>query len=127
MTDITLIICGLAIVLIGLIGFVVFRYIRPFIQTKIPADQWNTIVSLAQAFVSFAEETIHGEHGLGKIRFDKVFDMLQEVCNEYNFKFDETALKSAIQLAWVKVIGQSDKEKSKEEISTEDYKPEISE
>ena len=126
MTDITLIICGIAIILVGLIGFVIFRYIKPFIQTKIPADQWNTIVSLAEAFVSFAEKTISGEHGLGGLRFEKVFDMLQEFCNEYNFKFNENVLKSAIQLAWANVIGQSDKKKE-EEISVIEYKSEISE
>lgn len=127
MTDITLIICGLAIVLIGLIGFVVFRYIRPFIQTKIPADQWNTIISWAKSLVSLAEKTIYGEHGLGGLRFSKVFEQLQELCNKYNFKFDEEILKSAIQYAWVTVIGQSDKEKNKKETIIKNYKPEISE
>ena len=125
MTDITLIICGLALVLIGLIAFVIFRYIRPFINAKIPANQWNTIVDWAKGLVSLAEKNIHGEHGLGNIRFEKVLGQLQELCNKYGYKFDEDMLKSAIQYAWTVLIGKSDKKK--EEIAIQDYKPEISE
>ena len=125
MTDITLIICGLTIVLIGLIGFVVFRYIRPWIMTKINADQWNTIISWAKTLVSLAEKTIRGEHGLGDMRFSRVLNQLQDLCNKYNFKFNEEMLKSAVQYAWQMVIGMSDKDK--EEIAIQDYKPEISE
>ena len=125
MTDITLIICGLVLVLIGLIAFVIFRYIRPFINAKIPANQWNTIVDWAKGLVSLAEKTIYGEHGLGNIRFEKVLGQLQELCNKYGYKFDEDMLKSAIQYAWTVLIGKSDKKK--EEINIENYKPEISE
>ena len=125
MTDITLIICGLALVLIGLIAFVIFRYIRPFINAKIPANQWNTIVDWAKGLVSLAENNIHGEHGLVNIRFEKVLGQLQELCNKYGYKFDEDMLKSAIQYAWTVLIGKSDKKK--EEINIQDYKPEISE
>lgn len=125
MTDITMIICGLVLVLIGLITFVIFRYIRPFINAKIPANQWNTIVDWAKGLVSLAEKTIYGEHGLGNIRFEKVLGQLQELCNKYGYKFDEDMLKSAIQYAWTVLIGESDKKK--EEINIEDCKPEISE
>lgn len=125
MTDITMIICGLVLVLIGLIAFVIFRYIRPFINAKIPANQWNTIVDWAKGLVSLAEKTIYGEHGLGNIRFEKVLRQLQELCNKYGYKFDEDMLKSAIQYAWTVLIGESDKKK--EEINIEDCKPEISE
>ena len=123
MTDITIIICGLALVLIGLIAFVIFRYIRPFINAKIPVNQWNIIVDWAKGLVSLAEKNIHGEHGLGNIRFEKVLEQLQEICNKYGYTFDETMLKSAVQLAWQTVIGKSDSEKS----DIEEYKPEISE
>ena len=125
MTDITIIICGLALVLIGLIAFVIFKYIRPFINAKIPANQWNTIVDWAKGLVSLAEKNIYGEHGLGKIRFEKVLGQLQELCNKYGYKFDENMLKSAIQYAWTVLIGESDKKK--EVINVEDCKPEISE
>ena len=108
MTDITLIMCGLLFVLIGLIAFVIFRYIRPFINAKIPANQWNIIVDWAKGLVSLAEKTIYGEHGLGNIRFEKVLEQLQELCNKYGYSFDETMLKSAVQLAWQTVIGKSD-------------------
>ena len=123
MTDITLIICGLVLVLIGLIAFVIFRYIRPFINAKIPANQWNTIVDWAKGLVSLAEKTIYGQSGLGGIRFEKVLEQLQELCNKHGYTFDETMLKSAVQLAWQTVIGKSDSEKS----DIEEYKPEISE
>ena len=123
MTDITLIMCGLLFVLIGLIAFVIFRYIRPFINAKIPENQWNTIVYWAKGLVSLAEKTIYGEHGLGNIRFEKVLEQLQELCNKHGYTFDETMLKSAVQLAWQTVIGKSDSEKS----DIEEYKPEISE
>lgn len=125
MTDITIIICGLALVLIGLIAFVIFRYIRPFINAKIPANQWNIIVDWAKGLVSLAEKNIYGEHGLGNIRFEKVLGQLQELCNKYGYKFDENMLKSAIQYAWTVLIGESDKKK--EVINVEDCKPEISE
>ena len=108
MTDTTLIMCGLLFVLIGLIAFVIFRYIRPFINAKIPENQWNTIVYWAKGLVSLAEKNIHGEHGLGGIRYDKVFEQLQELCNKHGYSFDETMLKSAVQLAWQTVIGKSD-------------------
>ena len=120
MTDITIIICGLALVLIGLIAFVIFRYIRPFINAKIPANQWNTIVDWAKGLVSLAEKNIHGEHGLGGIRYDKVFEQLQELCNKHGYSFDETMLKSAVQLAWQTVIGKSDS-------GDDSFKPEGSE
>ena len=122
MTDITIIICGLALVLIGLIAFVIFRYIRPFINAKIPANQWNTILDWAKGLVSLAEKTIYGQSGLGGIRFEKVLEQLQELCNKYGYSFDETMLKSAVQLAWQTVIGKSDSD-SGEDI----FKPEISE
>ena len=122
MTDITLIMCGLLFVLIGLIAFVIFRYIRPFINAKIPANQWNIIVDWAKGLVSLAEKTIYGEHGLGNIRFEKVLEQLQELCNKHGYTFDETMLKSAVQLAWQTVIGKSDSD-SGEDI----FKPEISE
>ena len=122
MTDITIIICGLALVLIGLIAFVIFKYIRPFINAKIPANQWNTIVYWAKGLVSLAEKTIYGQSGLGDIRFEKVLEQLQELCNKYGYSFDKTMLKSAVQLAWQTVIGKSDSD-SGEDI----FKPEISE
>ena len=122
MTDITIIMCGLILVLIGLIAFVIFRYIRPFINAKIPANQWNIIVYWAKGLVSLAEKTIYGEHGLGGIRYDKVLEQLQELCNKYGYSFDKTMLKSAVQLAWQTVIGKSDSD-SGEDI----FKPEISE
>lgn len=123
MTDITLIMCGLLFVLIGLIAFVIFRYIRPFINAKIPENQWNTIVYWAKGLVSLAEKNIHGEHGLGNIRFEKVLGQLQELCNKYGYKFDKDMLESAVQFAWQMLIGKSDSEKS----DIEEYKPEISE
>ena len=123
MTDITIIMCGLTLVFIGLIAFVIFRYIRPFINAKIPANQWNIIVDWAKGLVSLAEKTIYGEHGLGNIRFEKVLEQLQELCNKYGYTFDKTMLKSAVQLAWQTVIGKSDNEKP----DIEEYKPEISE
>ena len=123
MTDITIIMCGLIFVLIGLIAFVIFRYIRPFINAKIPANQWNTVVDWAKGLVSLAEKDIYGEHGLGKIRFEKVLGQLQELCNKYGYKFDKDMLESAVQFAWQMLIGKSDSEKS----DIEEYKPEISE
>ena len=122
MADITIIICGLALVFIGLIAFVIFKYIRPFINAKIPANQWNTIVDWAKGLVSLAEKTIYGQSGLGGIRFEKVLEQLQELCNKYGYSFDKTMLKSAVQLAWQTVIGKSDSD-SGENI----FKPEISE
>ena len=123
MTDITIIMCGLTLVFIGLIAFVIFRYIRPFINAKIPANQWNIIVDWAKGLVSLAEKNIRGEHGLGGIRYDKVFEQLQELCNKHGYTFNETMLKSAVQLAWQTVIGKSDSEKP----DIKEYKPEISE
>ena len=123
MTDITLIMCGLLFVLIGLIAFVIFRYIRPFINAKIPENQWNTIVYWAKGLVSLAEKNIYGEHGLGNIRFEKVLGQLQELCNKYGYKFDKDMLESAVQFAWQMLIGKSDSDKT----DIEEYKPEISE
>ena len=119
MTDITLIMCGLLFVLIGLIAFVIFRYIRPFINAKIPENQWNTIVYWAKGLVSLAEKNIYGEHGLGGIRYDKVFEQLQELCNKHGYSFDETMLKSAVQLAWQTLIGTSDSQTKTEQIETD--------
>lgn len=115
MTDITLIMCGLVFVLIGFIGFVFFKYIKPLINTKIPANQWNTIVDWAKALVSLAEDNIKGQHGLGGMRFAQVYERLQILCNKYGYTFDEHMLKSAIQFAWQVLIGKSDSEKSNTE------------
>lgn len=119
MTDITLIMCGLVFVLIGLIAFVVFRYIRPFINAKIPENQWNTIVYWAKGLVSLAEKNIRGEHGLGGIRFEKVLGQLQELCNKYGYKFDKDMLESAVQFAWQTLIGKSDSQTKTEQIETD--------
>lgn len=125
MTDITIIMCGVAIILVGIVGIVLVKYVMPWVKTKINADQWSTIVEWAKALVALAEKTIYGEHGLGQVRFDKVFEQLQSLCNKYQFKFDENTLKAAIQYAWQTVIGISDTEK--EEAIDVNVKPEVSE
>ena len=118
-TDITLIVCCLAGLVIGGFGYIFYRYIKPWIATKITESQWTTIIEWAKTLVSLAEKTIRGEHGLGGIRFDKVLEQLQELCEKHGYTFDETMLKSAVQLAWQTVIGKSDS-------GDIDFKPEIS-
>ena len=120
--DITLIVCCLAGLAIGGFGYIFYRYIKPWISTKITESQWLTIIEWAKTLVALAEKTIYGEHGLGGIRYDAVLEQLQELCNKYGYTFDETMLKSAVQLAWQTVIGKSDSD-SGEDI----FKPEISE
>ena len=119
--DITLIVCCIAGLVIGGFGYIFYRYIKPWISTRITESQWLTIIEWAKTLVALAEKTIYGEHGLGGIRYDKVLEQLQELCNKYGYSFDETMLKSAVQLAWQTVIGKSDSD-SGEEI----FKPEIS-
>ena len=121
--DITLIVCCLAGLAIGGFGYIFYRYIKPWISTKITESQWLTIIEWAKTLVALAEKTIYGEHGLGGIRYDAVLEQLQELCNKHGYSFDGTMLKSAVQLAWQTVIGKSDSEKS----NIEEYKPEISE
>lgn len=106
--DITLIVCCLAGLVIGGFGCIFYRYVKPWISTKITESQWLTIVEWAKTLVALAEKTIYGEHGLGGIRFDTVFEQLQELCEKHGYTFDETMLKSAVQLAWQTVIGKSD-------------------
>ena len=118
--DITLIVCCLAGLVIGGFGYIFYRYVKPWISTKITESQWLTIIEWAKTLVALAEKTIYGEHGLGGIRYDKVLEQLQELCNKYGYTFDETMLKSAVQLAWQTVIGKSDS-------GDDNFKPEGSE
>ena len=120
--DITLIVCCLAGLIVGGFGYIFYRYVKPWISTKITESQWLTIIEWAKTLVALAEKTIYGEHGLGGIRYDAVLEQLQELCNKHGYSFDETMLKSAVQLAWQTVIGKSDSD-SGEDI----FKPEISE
>ena len=119
-TDISLIVCCIAGLVIGGFGYIFYRYIKPWIATRITESQWATIIEWAKTLVALAEKTIYGEHGLGGIRFEKVLEQLQELCNKYGYTFDETMLKSAVQLAWQTVIGKSDSGDDK-------FKPEGSE
>ena len=118
--DITLIVCCLAGLAIGGFGYVFYRYVKPWISTKITESQWLTIIEWAKTLVALAEKTIYGSPKLGSIRFEKVLEQLQELCNKHGYTFDETMLKSAVQLAWQTVIGKSDS-------NDDDFKPEISE
>ena len=106
--DITLIVCCLAGLAIGGFGYIFYRYVKPWISTKITESQWLTIIEWAKTLVALAEKTIYGQSGLGSIRFEKVLEQLQELCNKHGYSFDETMLKSAVQLAWQTVIGKSD-------------------
>lgn len=119
-TDISLIVCCIAGLVIGGFGYIFYRYIKPWIAARITESQWATIIEWAKTLVALAEKTIYGEHGLGGIRYDKVLEQLQELCNKYGYTFDETMLKSAVQLAWQTVIGKSDS-------AGDDFKPEGSE
>lgn len=119
-TDISLIVCCIAGLVIGGFGYIFYRYIKPWIATRITESQWATIIEWAKTLVALAEKTIWGEHGLGSIRYDKVLEQLQELCNKHGYTFDETMLKSAVQLAWQTVIGKSDS-------AGNDFKPEGSE
>lgn len=119
-TDISLIVCCIAGLVIGGFGYIFYRYIKPWIATRITESQWATIIEWAKTLVALAEKTIWGEHGLGSIRYDKVLEQLQELCNKYGYTFDETMLKSAVQLAWQTVIGKSDS-------GDDNFKPEGSE
>lgn len=121
-TDISLIVCCIAGLVIGGFGYIFYRYIKPWISTRITESQWATIIEWAKTLVALAEKTIYGSPKLGSIRFEKVLEQLQELCNKYGYSFDKTMLKSAVQLAWQTVIGKSDSD-SGEDI----FKPEISE
>lgn len=121
MTDITILLYGLIFAVTGLIVFVFRRYILPWILTKMSANQWDTIVDWALSLVALAEKKISGEK-MGNIRFNKVFEKLQEICNKHNYKYDQEMLEAAIQYAWSVLIGESDTDNAVIE-----YKPEISE
>ena len=117
-----MIICCIAGLVIGGFGYIFYRYIKPWISARITESQWLTIIEWAKTLVALAEKTIYGSPKLGSIRFEKVLEQLQELCNKYGYTFDKTMLKSAVQLAWQTVIGKSDSD-SGEDI----FKPEISE
>lgn len=121
MTDITMVLYGAIFVLAGVVVFVIRKYILPWILTKISASQWETIVDWALSLVALAEKKITGDK-MGGIRFNKVFAKLQEICNKYNYKYDQEMLEAAIQYAWSVLIGESDTDNAVIE-----YKPEISE
>lgn len=119
MTDITMVLYGVIFVIAGVVVFVIRKYILPWILTKMSASQWNTIVDWALSLVALAEKKITGEK-MGSIRFNKVFDKLQQICNKHNYKYDQEMLEAAIQYAWSVLIGESDTD-------IVEYKPEISE
>lgn len=119
-TDISLIVCCIAGLVIGGFGYIFYRYIKPWIAVRITESQWATIIEWAKTLVALAEKTIYGSPKLGGIRFEKVLEQLQELCNKHGYTFDETMLKSAVQLAWQTVIGKSNS-------GNDNFKPEGSE
>lgn len=111
-------------IVITLLGAIITFMIIPWIKSKLDSNQWNNLNEYAAVFVKCAEMIFKGTN-LGKDKKKWVIEKLTAIAEEHNLKFSAEAIEAALENA-VSDMNEK-KNKDKEEIAIQDYKPEISE
>ena len=84
---------------ITLLGTIITLMVIPWLKTKIDSNQWQTLQDWAKVGVCAAEVLFKGTN-LGKDKLAYVTKYLNEMCEKYNYHFDETTVRQAIENAW---------------------------
>lgn len=109
-------------IIITLLGTIITLMVIPWLKTKIDSNQWNNLNEYASVFVRCAEMVFKGTN-LGKDKKKWVIEKLTAIAEEHNLKFSADAIEAALESA----VRDMNEKNNKEEINTENYKPEISE
>ena len=91
MTDITWILSGVVVILFGVYALV----IRPFITSKLSADQLATLYNFARIAVNAAEQILHLTTGKDKKTF--AVEVVKNLLAKWHLTFDEIAIDAAIE------------------------------
>ncbi len=105
------------IIITLLVAFVTIIII-PCIKSKLNTTQWQMLQDWARVGVSAAEVLFKGTR-LGKDKLAYVTKYLNTMCEKYNYRFDETTIRQAIENAW--------KNMTDGESAIIEYKAEVSE
>ena len=84
---------------ITLLSTIITLMVIPWLKTKIDSNQWQTLQDWAKVGVCAAEVLFKGTN-LGKDKLAYVTKYLNEMCEKYNYHFDETTVRQAIENAW---------------------------
>ncbi len=88
----------IVVAVIGLLGLVATSVLVPLIQTKITAEQWDTIYNYAVAAVQAAEIIIGA--GKGDEKFVWAKEYIEAQCKAHGIKIDMDTVQVAIENAW---------------------------
>lgn len=105
-------------IVITLLGTVVTVMVIPWLKSRLDTNQWQALQDWAKVGVNAAEVLFKGTK-LGKDKLAYVTKYLNEMCEKYNYHFDETTIRQAIESAW--------KDMTDGELKPIEYKSEISE
>ena len=94
---------------ITLLSTVITVMVIPWLKSKIDSNQWQTLQDWAKVGVSAAEVLFKGTK-LGKDKLAYVTEYLNDMCEKYNYHFDSTTIRQAIENAW-KNMTDSQKDK----------------
>lgn len=84
---------------IALLSTVITVMVIPWLKSKIDSNQWKTLQDWAKVGVTAAEVLFKGTK-LGKEKLAYVTKYLNDMCEKYNYHFDETTVRQAIENAW---------------------------
>lgn len=91
MTDVTQIIIGVILVLIG----IYVSFIRPWIRSKLTPEQLNLLRQFSQVAVTAAEQILTITTGKDKKAY--AMDLVKQLLAKYNLAFDEDIVSAAIE------------------------------
>lgn len=91
MTNITQIIIGAIIILIG----VYVSFVRPWLMTKLTPQQLQLLRQFSRVAVSAAEQIITITTGKDKKKY--AMDLVKQLLAKYNLTFDEDVVSAAIE------------------------------
>ncbi len=86
-------------IIITLLGTVVTVMVIPWLKSKLDTNQWQTLQDWARVGVTAAEVLFKGTK-LGKDKLAYVTKYLIDMCEKYNYHFDEITIRQAIENAW---------------------------
>ena len=84
---------------ITLLSTIITVMVIPWIKSKIDSNHWQTLKDWAKVGVK-AAEVLSKATKLGKDKLAYVTKYLNEMCEKYNYHFDETTVRQAIENAW---------------------------
>lgn len=108
MTDVTQIIIGVILVLVG----IYVSFIRPWIRSKLTPEQLNLLRQFSQVAVTAAEQILTITTGKDKKAY--AMDLVKQLLAKYNLTFDEEIVSAAIE---ERVYEMNKEKKSKNEDS----------